>query len=209
MQKIVTILLLLWSGLTWSAPRGADFCDSQEMQAAELELVGEAAQGRVSQVACKALPNTRGQFAVAQYLEQAGDTGRLDLVLGLVDAQGVRAFGVKTSNSTHCTCNNGARSNLSLFVRRGKSLVMVLEDVQISEAAYMGEYDSECGGEMNSSATTIAIGGARHNGYADLVMTTSAPSGSLYDCDAGKNVKTHETWLFDGKLYAPPVKAKK
>jgi len=131
------------------------------------------------------------------------DTGRYIL------APGKRAFGIRASNSTHCTCANSSHTQLSLYLPRGDTLDSVMATGVYS---YQAEYEKDsppppaCSSVATTSTTTIAVGKGKSHVLADLQLTTADMSEYGYDvntssCPKLVPIKHTETFRYDGSVY--------
>ena len=131
------------------------------------------------------------------------DTGRYVL------APGKRAFGLRVSNGTHCSCANVSYTNLTLYLRSGNRLDRLAStSVYNDRAGY--EKDTAppavCTSVATLSTTTVAVGRSKNHGLADLeLMTTETPS---YDFDEDSSqcprlsaTRRRATLHYDGNIY--------
>jgi len=140
----------------------------------------------------------------AQRLESVAiDTGRYVL------AEGKRAFGIRTDNSTHCTCSNNGWTGLTLFVQNGDRVDLVLRTsvgTWGDETDGLEESRPPCSLSSTESHSTLAVGRHGNHGLADLEQVTvkQAKYGSdetAAECPALPPKKTVTTWRFDGREY--------
>ena len=135
------------------------------------------------------------------------DTARYHL------APGVRAFGVSTTNATHCYACAYYSTKFGLFMRQGATLRRVLGGLELGTAVSEDE-DDHCVGASMQTTRTLALGRGKHAGYADLVVTTATTHepGFIQDseqaCGGGADeAKQSETWVYDGARYQPRHRA--
>lgn len=143
----------------------------------------------------------------AEHLESLSiDTGRYSL------APNRRAFGIRTANATHCTCDNSSNVVLTLYLQDGDHLDRILAftphswegDPNASVAA-----GSSCNVNVESS-TRLTMGHGRSHGLTDLVSTTIRTpqyntEGTFATCPPLKPEKRTLIQHFDGKDYARPA----
>lgn len=145
----------------------------------------------------------------AEHLELFGiDTGRYIL------RPGKRAFGIRTTNSTHCTCANSSWDGLILFAQNGYRVERLLATSMHSWQADSDGYEDNrplCSESATEQQSTITVGQHKEHGLADLSQLTVeqayyAPDEAAAKCPALLPSKTRTTWRFDGREYKP-VKA--
>ena len=140
----------------------------------------------------------------AQRLESvAVDTGRYVL------AEGKRAFGIRTINSTHCTCFNNGWEALTLFVQNEDRVDLVLR-TQVSgwqaESDGLEESHPPCSLSSTEWHSTLAVGRRDHHGMSDLEQLNVKQAKYEADEVAAKcpelpPKRTVTTWRFDGREY--------
>lgn len=119
-----------------------------------------------------------------------------------------RAFGIRSSFEHNSSVSPYYKTELALFLREGDSLRPVLEGLVISTGR--GEWDGNCAGQGEKTQRTLDIGKTLHNGFADLVVTStvtvteSVVVGEACK-DTSKTLKpTRITLNYDGKRYVVP-----
>lgn len=142
----------------------------------------------------------------AEHLEVFGiDTGRYIL------APGKRAFGIRTSNSTHCTCANSTWGGLILFAQNGYRVDRLLATSMHGWQADSDGYEENrplCSKSYTEQQSTIVVGQHKEHGMADLDQLTIEqayypPDEDAAKCPALLPGKTRTTWRFDGREYKP------
>jgi hypothetical protein len=140
----------------------------------------------------------------AQRLESVAiDTGRYVLT------EGKRAFGVRTINSTHCTCFNNGWGELTLFVQNEDRVDLVLRtEVSRWQEESDGSERSRppCSLSSTEWRSTLAVGRRDHHGMSDLEQLTVKQAKYEADevatqCPALPSNRTVTTWRFDGREY--------
>ena len=104
------------------------------------------------------------------------DTAPYDL------APGVRAFGVDFVNDNPGCGEGGIGPSRTLYVREGKTLRPVLQDLQISGYTYLRGNQARCVSDPHDSETAIleddavaiGLGAPGKGGWRDLVLTVTA-----------------------------------
>ncbi|MFC4764331.1 PA3715 family protein [Dyella koreensis] len=140
----------------------------------------------------------------AEHLEGFGiDTGQYIL------AQGKRAFGIRTANSTHCTCANSSWGGLILFAQNGDRVDKLLETTMHTWQAESDGYEDNrplCSESYTEQQSTIVVGRHKEHGMADLNQLTVGQAYYESDeatakCPALPPSKVRKTWRFDGREY--------
>ena len=124
-------------------------------------------------------------------------------------AADVRAFGLRSTFMSHGSrANPYSKTDLALYVREGNRLRPVLEGLVVRKD--FGEGTGECDTRDTRIRRTVEIGSSSHNGFADLIVSSS---GSLMESfTSGKqcaskttNLKnTRVTLIYDGQQYVVP-----
>lgn len=133
----------------------------------------------------------------------AVDTGRYSL------APDTRAFGLRAEYSDPSTLAPQGETTLKLFVRNGNTLDLVLDGLVMNKIS--AQWSGACVGTSTELKRVIDIGTTTHNGYADLIVTTTV-NRTQRTMDGGKcvgkrlppsavTVPLH----YDGKRYVVPV----
>ncbi|WP_166222768.1 hypothetical protein [Pseudomonas atagonensis] len=130
------------------------------------------------------------------------DTGRYRL------APDIRAFGLRSKFEHSSSATPYEKTDLALYVREGNTLRPVLEGLVVFKNH--GEFMSDCEGYMKKTRRTLEIGSTSHNGFADLIITTSGSK--TKDTKAGSQCvskttdlkKTQITLTYDGQQYVVP-----
>lgn len=142
----------------------------------------------------------------AEHLEGFGiDTGQYIL------APDKRAFGIRTINSTRCTCANSSLGGLILFAQIGNRIDHLLETTMHTWKAESDGYEDNrplCSESYTEQRSTIVVGRHKEHGLADLDQLTVeqayyAPDEAAAKCPALVPGKTRTTWRFDGREYKP------
>ncbi|MDD0967400.1 MULTISPECIES: hypothetical protein [Pseudomonas] len=123
-------------------------------------------------------------------------------------APDVRAFGLRSKFEHSSRANPYEKTDLALYVREGGKLRPVLEGLVVYKNH--GEWMDECEGEGQQIRRTVEIGPSSHNGYSDLIVTSSGTA--MKTVKAGKECvsqdsplkKTQITLTYDGKQYTIP-----
>ncbi|MBV4475060.1 PA3715 family protein [Pseudomonas botevensis] len=123
-------------------------------------------------------------------------------------APDVRAFGLRSQFEHSSRVNPYSKTDLALYVREGNKLRPVLEGLVVYKNN--GEWMDDCEGEGQTIRRTVEIGPLSHNGFADLVVTSSGSALKTYA--SGKEClskttdlkKTQLTLTYDGKQYTVP-----
>lgn len=130
------------------------------------------------------------------------DTAPYRLVSGRI------AFGVRMSMENNSRVNPFAQTTLRLYDLDADRLMPVTEDVVVEQSH--GESDGNCAGEFWKVARTLAVSSGRHNGAADIVVTsreqrwtTKARDGVCEDGEKNDATATH-LLRFDGRTYPVP-----
>jgi len=119
-----------------------------------------------------------------------------------------RAFGIRSSFEHSSSVSPYNKIELALYLKQGDALRPVLEGLVISKST--GEWDGNCAGQGESTQSTVDIGKTLHNGFADLVVssTVTVTENVVVDgeCqDSSKTLKTTRvTLIYDGKHYVVP-----
>lgn len=132
------------------------------------------------------------------------DTGRYRL------AKDVRAFGIRAGWGGSSRYSPAADSNLSLYVRDGKQLRLVLG---LLVHSVRGEYDDNCSGSSTTLERTIDIAPTLSHGFADLILTSKVTARTMKKGEGGsddcKEIEspaevTQTTLRYDGRKYPVP-----
>lgn len=129
------------------------------------------------------------------------DTARYQL------APGKRAFGIRTSHSSHCYQCAYGYSDLTLYLQDGDRLDALLA-LQIAETT--NTFADECPDAITESTTTLDVGTQKSHGLADLLLTTTVKNdaygepGTSSACTTDQSTTT-VTARFDGRVYQLPV----
>ncbi|MDI2144101.1 MULTISPECIES: hypothetical protein [unclassified Pseudomonas] len=123
-------------------------------------------------------------------------------------APDVRAFGLRSKFEHSSRANPYAKTDLALYVREGGKLRPVLEGLVVYKNH--GEWMDDCEGEGQQVRRTIEVGPISHNGYSDLIVTSSGTA--MKTVKSGKECvsqdsplkKTQITLTYDGKQYTIP-----
>ncbi|MDL5595725.1 hypothetical protein PGC34_06850 [Pseudomonas kribbensis] len=124
-------------------------------------------------------------------------------------ASDVRAFGLRSDFSIHLSSANPySRTDLALYVREGAKLRPVLEGLVIRKV--FGEGSGDCENKDTQIRRTVEIGPSSHNGFADLIVSSSGSVSS--STQSGKECvskttdlkNTQITLIYDGKQYTIP-----
>ncbi len=123
-----------------------------------------------------------------------------------------RAFGIRSSFEHSSSVNPYHKTELALYLKEGDTLRPVLEGLIISTSR--GEWDGNCAGEGERTQRTVDIGNTTHNGFADLVVSSTVTVTKNFrvgeECnDTSRKLKTTRVTLeYDGKHYVVPVALK-
>lgn len=119
-----------------------------------------------------------------------------------------RAFGIRSSFEHSSSVNPYHKTELALYLKEGDALRPVLEGLVISTGR--GEWDGNCAGEGERTQRTVDIGNTTHNGFADLVVSSTVTVTKSFlvgdECkDTSRKLKTTRVTLnYDGKQYVVP-----
>ncbi|WP_415759464.1 hypothetical protein [Pseudomonas sp. LT1P18] len=119
-----------------------------------------------------------------------------------------RAFGIRSSFEHSSSVNPYHKTELALYLKEGDTLRPVLEGLVISTSR--GEWDGNCAGEGERTQRTVDIGNTTHNGFADLVVSSTVTETKNFlvgdECkDTSRKLKTTRVTLnYDGKQYVVP-----
>ena len=119
-----------------------------------------------------------------------------------------RAFGIRSSFEHSSSVNPFHKTELALYLKEGDALRPVLEGLVISTSR--GEWDGNCAGEGERTQRTVDIGNTTHNGFADLVVSSTVTVTKSFlvgdECkDTSRKLKTTRiTLIYDGKQYVVP-----
>ena len=119
-----------------------------------------------------------------------------------------RAFGIRSSFEHSSSVNPYHKTELALYLKDGDALRPVLEGLVISTGR--GEWDGNCAGEGERTQRTVDIGNTTHNGFADLVVSSTVTVTKNFlvgdECkDTSRKLKTTRiTLIYDGKQYVVP-----
>lgn len=127
------------------------------------------------------------------------DTARYNL------ADGVRAFGLRTTQYTSCGGCTYSETDLALYVRDGKALRPVLT-TQVDHSGD-GYKKNACANALRLMKTAIQPAATTSHGWHDLRLTTT----TSYEDDSGNACADPETAVltvpYDGKSYGKSVNA--
>ncbi|MGP6419231.1 hypothetical protein ACTZGP_10705 [Pseudomonas putida] len=120
----------------------------------------------------------------------------------------IRAFGLRAKfvHSSHAIPYE--KTDLALYVREGDSLRPVLEGLVVFKDN--GEFADDCEGYSKKIRRTLEIAPTSHNGFADLIVTTSGSkmkntrSGSQCVSKTTELKKKQITLTYDGQQYNVP-----
>ncbi|WP_426237185.1 hypothetical protein [Pseudomonas sp. TWP3-2] len=138
-----------------------------------------------------------------RFVDLVIDTARYRL------APNVRAFGLRSKFADQLSrANPYAKTDLALYVREGTRLRPVLEGLVIRKD--FGEGSSECETQDTRVRRTVEIGPLSHNGFSDLIVSSSGVVMTSYK--SGKEClskttdlkKTQITLSYDGTQYIIP-----
>jgi hypothetical protein len=144
--------------------------------------------------------------------DDADHLERLSIDIGAYSlAPDRRAFGIRTVNATHCTCDNSSNEALTLYLQDGQRIDRVLSFLPHSwegNAAASEAAGTSCEISVESS-TSLAIGRTSSHGLYDIVLTTTRkpqydPEGTPATCPALKPETKILTLHFNGKNYNGP-----
>lgn len=134
------------------------------------------------------------------------DTARYKL------APDVRAFGLRSDFGHRSSTMPYSKTDLALYLREGETLRPVLEGLVVSKNT--GEWMGNCTGQGADIRRTVDIGKSSHNGFADLIVTTSTTvmksvkSGEECGDKTTDLKKIQITLSYDGKQYVIPEELK-
>lgn len=123
-------------------------------------------------------------------------------------APDVRAFGLRSKFSHSSSAIPYEKTDLTLYVREGNKLRPVLDGLVVYKNN--GEWLENCVGEGQQIRRTVEIGPTSHNGYSDLIVTSSGTAmktvKSSKECVSQDSPlkKTQITLTYDGKQYTIP-----
>jgi hypothetical protein len=123
-------------------------------------------------------------------------------------APDVRAFGLRSKFEHSSSAIPYEKTDLTLYVREGNKLRPVLDGLVVYKNN--GEWLENCVGEGQQIRRTVEIGPTSHNGYSDLIVTSSGTA--MKTVKSGKECvsqdsplkKTQITLTYDGKQYTIP-----
>ena len=119
-----------------------------------------------------------------------------------------RAFGIRSNFEHSSSVATYHKTELALYLKQGDTLRPVLEGLVISTGR--GEWDGHCAGQGEETQRTVDIGKTLHNGFADLVVSSTVTVTENFvvgeECqDTSKTSKTTRVTLsYDGKHYVVP-----
>jgi hypothetical protein len=118
-------------------------------------------------------------------------------------APGVRAFGLRDEHFPHSHDSQWSETYLSLYVRKGDTIKRVFRTQVL--LTVQGETSKTCNDPLQRAIrTTIGIGQARHEGYADLIVSTQDADEDGYPPKPCGNIRTEkEVSTYDGTTYGP------
>jgi hypothetical protein len=105
-----------------------------------------------------------------------------------------RAFGVRVEYTGSSRPNPYNQTDLSLFVIEGKNLKRILKNFPVSK--FVGEWDTNCSGEFESTDTVIDIGNEKNKGFYNLILKTKITNSKnipIKDDCVEKKIVTHKT----------------
>lgn len=133
------------------------------------------------------------------------DTARYNL------APDIRAFGLRSDYEHSSSAAPYSKTDLALYLKEGNTLRPVLEGLVVSKNS--GEWGN-CTGQGKDIRRTVNIGKSTHNGFADLIITTSTTVMKSFksgeEC-ISKNTDLKKiliTLSYDGKQYVVPEELK-
>lgn len=133
------------------------------------------------------------------------DTARYNL------APDIRAFGLRSNYEHSSSVAPYSKTELALYLKEGNTLRPVLEGLILAKNS--GEWGN-CTGQGKDIRRVVNIGKSTHNGFADLIITTSTTVMKSFksgeEC-VSKNTdlkKTRITLSYDGKQYVVPEELK-
>ncbi|TCD12233.1 hypothetical protein EZ449_03475 [Pedobacter frigidisoli] len=110
-----------------------------------------------------------------KYHETNAWTSDAIAILGIIIDTGIytlnsetRAFGIRVSYANGSQPNPYRRTDLSLFIRKDKSLKKVLKEYPMATSG--GEWDTKCAGEFEETNAVIDIDGTKTNGLNNLIF---------------------------------------
>lgn len=121
---------------------------------------------------------------------------------------GDRAFGIRSSFGHHSSVSPYNKTELALYIKEGEILRPVLEGLVISTSR--GEWDGNCAGQGEETQRTVDIGKTMHNGFADLVVSSTVTEtknfvvGEKCESKSKKLKPSRVTLTYDGKQYVVP-----
>ncbi len=130
------------------------------------------------------------------------DTARYDI------RNGIRAFGLRTSQEGSSRVNGFSESALWLYAVEGDRVVRVLDGLIVERTT--GENDGDCAGTSKTIRRTVSVGGEGPRGYRDLlvdqVVTDEATKKVGTECKSTEKPGKHEQLVlhFGDKHYDPP-----
>lgn len=119
-----------------------------------------------------------------------------------------RAFGIRSKFEHGSSVSPYHKTELALYLKDGDALRPVLEGLVI--AMGRGEWDGNCAGQGDRTQRTVDIGKTMHNGFADLVVSSTVTETKNFvvgeKCESkSKKLKTTQVTLsYDGKQYVVP-----
>jgi hypothetical protein len=119
-----------------------------------------------------------------------------------------RAFGIRSRFEHGSSVSPYYKTELALYVREGDTLRPVIEGLVVSMGR--GEWDGNCAGQGDKTQRTVDIGKTLHNGFADLVVSSTVTVTENVvvggKCKStSKTLKTTRINLnYDGKNYVVP-----
>ncbi|NTE56242.1 hypothetical protein G6M78_14290 [Agrobacterium tumefaciens] len=131
------------------------------------------------------------------------DTARYQL------APGKTAFGIRIETEGSSRANPFGDTTLRLYTIDGEHLRSVLDNIVVREN--VGEWDTTCAGNFQTTTRTLTMARRTHGGAADIVVTeTEAPSifkvmpdGQCESFDEKKQIRKIQV-TYDGKVYVVP-----
>ncbi|MFT4182096.1 MAG: hypothetical protein QM636_09275 [Rhizobium sp.] len=130
------------------------------------------------------------------------DTAPYRLVSGRI------AFGVRKSVANNSRVNPFSQTTLRLYDLEADKLRLIAGDIVVEESH--GEWDGNCAGEFWKASRTLSIAPDRHNGAADIVITsreknriTEQKDEMCHDDEKNESTLTHRL-KYDGRIYTVP-----
>jgi len=120
----------------------------------------------------------------------------------------IRAFGLRAKFANNAKANPYEKTDLALYVREGDELRPVLEGLVVSKNH--GELTNGCEGYTRKIRRTLEVGPSSHQGFADLIVTTSGTktkttrSGNQCITTTTDLKKKQITLTYDGQQYSVP-----